>query len=69
MLQKVLRLPAVKGVTGHSTSTIYALMSEGKFPKPIPLGSKRAVGWLEEEITAWQKAQIAARDAKLAAGA
>lgn len=68
MLQKVLRLPAVKGVTGHSTSTIYALMSEGKFPKPISLGSKRAVGWLEEEIAAWQKARIAERDAGRKAG-
>jgi prophage regulatory protein len=40
-------------------------MSEGQFPKPIPLG-RRAVGWLESEIAEWQAQRIAARDGKTA---
>jgi prophage regulatory protein len=37
------------------------MMSDGRFPKPIPLG-ERSVGWIESEIIAWQKARIAERD-------
>ena len=49
---RVLRLRDVKARTGQATSTIYAAMASGKFPKPIPLG-ERAVGWLEAEIDSW----------------
>ena len=67
MLQKILRRPAVEEATGHKRSQIYALIAEGKFPKPVPLGSGRSVGWLETEIVEWQKARIAERDANKAA--
>jgi len=46
----ILRLPAVKARTGLSRSTIYQRVAEGNFPKPVNLG-KRAVGWLESEIS------------------
>jgi prophage regulatory protein len=36
-------------------------MSRNLFPKPIRLGV-RSVGWLETEITAWQRARVAERD-------
>jgi prophage regulatory protein len=62
MLQKILRLPALLEVSGLKRSEIYAQMTEGKFPKSIPLG-KRAMGWIEEDIIEWQRARIAARDA------
>lgn len=48
----ILRRPKVEEVTGLSRSTIYAMMAEGTFPKPMKLG-KRAVGWREEDVRAW----------------
>ena len=51
MATEILRLPAVKARTGLSRSTIYQRVREGTFPRPINLG-KRAVGWVESEITA-----------------
>lgn len=57
MATVILRLPVVKARTGLSRSTIYLRISEGRFPKPVSLGS-RAVGWIEEEITEWLNQQI-----------
>ena len=64
MLQNVLRRPEVERKTGLSRSSIYHLMAEGKFPKPIPLGGGKAVGWLEDDIANWQRDRIAERDNK-----
>lgn len=52
MSQKILRLPAVKALTGLSRSTIYLRISKNSFPKPRSLGV-RAVGWYEQEIQEW----------------
>lgn len=49
---RILRRPEVENRTGLSRSTLYAMMSEGTFPKPIRLG-KRAVGWPESAIAEW----------------
>ncbi len=49
---RMLRRPEVETRTGLSRSTIYAMISEGTFPKPIRLG-KRAVGWPETCIQEW----------------
>ena len=38
---RVLRLREVRARTGQATSTIYAAMASGKFPRPIPLGETR----------------------------
>ncbi len=59
MATAILRLPTVKARTGLSRSTIYLRISEGRFPKPISLGS-RAVGWIEAEINDWLNQQIEA---------
>jgi prophage regulatory protein len=64
MSKRVNRLPTVKDRTGHSTSTIYQLMAEGLFPRPIKLGP-RAVGWIEEEVDHYIEQRIAARDAEI----
>jgi prophage regulatory protein len=45
-MQRFLRLPAVTQATGLTMSSIYDLMAEGKFPKPVPLEGRR-VAWLE----------------------
>ena len=54
---KLLRLADVRARVPYSRSTIYQLISEGKFPKPISLGA-RAVAWLEDEISAWITARV-----------
>ena len=54
---KLLRLPEVKATTGLSKSSIYARISEGTFPKQIPLGP-RLVVWVESDIQNWIGLQI-----------
>lgn len=44
--------PDVELRTGLSRSTLYAMMAEGDFPRPVRLG-KRAVGWTETAIVQW----------------
>ena len=56
---KLLRLPQVKSITGLSKSTIYARISEGTFPKQVPLGP-RLVVWVEADIQKWITDQVAA---------
>lgn len=49
---QLLRLPAVKATVGLSTSTIYDLMRDGKFPRQVKI-SLNAVGWRADEVQAW----------------
>ena len=56
---RVLRLPRVQARTGLARSTIYVRVADGSFPPPIRLGA-RAVGWIESEVDAWIREQIAA---------
>lgn len=64
MVANVLRISDVKARTGQSRSTIYHRIAEGTFPKQIPLGGPRSVGWLESEVVAWIDSCVAQRDAK-----
>ncbi|MEX2741105.1 helix-turn-helix transcriptional regulator [Rhizobium mongolense] len=59
MPEKHLRLPSVIEVTGLSRSTIYGMMSAGKFPRPVALG-KRLVAWPESVIAKWLAERAAA---------
>lgn len=52
MSNRILRRPDVEILTGLSRSTLYAMMAEGTFPKPVKLG-KRAVGWREVDLSTW----------------
>jgi prophage regulatory protein len=52
MAHQILRLPAVKAITGKSRTGIYADMKKGTFPKPIYI-SERSVGWLSDAIQNW----------------
>ena len=47
--------------TGLASSSLYAAIARGEFPKPIKLG-ERSVGWLSREIDAWIEARAANRD-------
>lgn len=61
---RFLRRPIVEAITGQSTSTLYELMKDGKFPRPVKLNpdSKRSpVAWLESEVREWQRERIAER--------
>ncbi|MXW11031.1 MAG: AlpA family transcriptional regulator [Gammaproteobacteria bacterium] len=57
---RFVRLREVMARTGLSRSTIYVMMAEGRFPKPVPLG-ERSVGWIESELEEWLRDRIAAR--------
>jgi len=58
-----MRLKEVIEKTGLSRSTIYNLISQGKFPKQIDLGA-RSVGWVDTEIEEWLEVKIAHRNAQ-----
>jgi prophage regulatory protein len=64
--KKFMRRTAVEDATSLPTSTLYDKIAAGEFPKPVPLGP-RSVAWVEDEVLAWQEAQIAKRDEKGAA--
>ena len=53
MIKKMYRLPEVMNMTGLSRSSIYLRISTDEFPKPVKIG-RRAIGWPEETIIAWQ---------------
>ena len=52
MTKQIFRRPDVEKLVGLSRSTLYAMMAEGSFPKPIRLG-KRAVGWRVADLQRW----------------
>ncbi len=52
MQDKIYRRPDVETLVGLSRSTIYAMIADGTFPKPIKLG-KRAVGWRQSDVLSW----------------
>ena len=55
-----LRLQAVIRVTGLSRSTLYRLIADERFPRPVQLGT-RAVAWRRADIDAWSEARPATR--------
>ena len=52
MLTQILRRRQLEEKLGLSRSSIYQMVSEGLFPKPIKLG-RRAVGWRLEDVENW----------------
>ena len=64
---RFLRISAVEALTGLSRTTIYDWSAQGRFPRPVSLGS-RAVGWIEAEVDEWIRERIAeSRDTESAA--
>lgn len=61
LIMRVIKLKDVLSKTGLGKTTLYALLKQSQFPKPVSLGL-RAVGWLESEIEAWIQEKINARD-------
>lgn len=54
--QVFLRMPSVIQITGLGRSTIYRLIADQKFPRPVRLGP-RAVAWRRIEIDEWSDAR------------
>ena len=61
MIKKIYRLPEIMDMTGLSRSSIYLRISTNEFPKPVKIG-RRAIGWPEESIIAWQAKMMEAQD-------
>jgi len=52
MEYRIIRRTEVLFMTGLATSTLYAKMQAGEFPRPIKLG-RRAVGWKSNDVELW----------------
>ncbi|AEF47191.1 phage transcriptional regulator, AlpA [Serratia sp. AS12] len=57
MNQSLIRLPDVQRRTGYSKAWIYRLMSEGKFPASVKIGT-RAIAFVESEVDEWVNQRI-----------
>ena len=51
-MERIVRLPEVLSLTGLSRSSIYQLISLGRFPRPLKL-SERAAGWKVSDVQQW----------------
>lgn len=58
---KILRRHEVEQCTGLPRSSIYMLINEGTFPRPIHLSS-RSVGWPANEVEDWIQRRIVMRN-------
>lgn len=58
---RVLRLPGVEVLTGLKKTSIYNLMRDEDFPRPVSL-SARAKGWVETEVISWLENRIQQRE-------
>lgn len=50
--ERLLRCPDVMARTGLSRTRLYLAVQEGRFPRPVRIGSK-AVAWRLSDILAW----------------
>lgn len=60
MAKRFLRLKEVIFRSGLGRSSIYKLVSEGKFPPPVAIG-ERSIGWVESEFENWFELKLAKR--------
>ena len=56
-MNRLLRLPDVKALTGLGRSTIYLKMGKGEFPNAVKLG-ERAVAWPQADIERWIQERV-----------
>ena len=60
MHDRLLRRRQVEEITGLSRSSIYRLMQDGGFPRPVKVGPA-AVRWRASDITAWLESRPVAK--------
>lgn len=58
MSKSFIRLPEAMTRTGYSRSGLYKLISQGRFPKPVKIGT-RAIAFIESEVDEWISQRIA----------
>lgn len=58
-LNRLIRLPELEVRVGLKKSTIYKLIGEGRFPKPVRLLGTRTVAWSEASVMRWVQDRIA----------
>ncbi|MDB2608961.1 AlpA family transcriptional regulator [Paracoccaceae bacterium] len=62
MVPQIFRRRQLEKQLGLTRSSIYKMMEDGEFPRPIKLG-RRAVGWRADEVANWlDKMQEATSD-------
>lgn len=61
MAESFLPRPEVQRRVGLSRSTLYELIRQGEFPRPIRL-TKNRVAWQESKIDQWIEARICASE-------
>ncbi len=52
MEERLLRRRQVEEITGLARSSIYRLMGQGAFPRPVRVGPN-AVRWRKSDVIAW----------------
>ena len=55
---KLLRLPAVMEMTGISRSSVYRLVQENTFPKPVHVAVPKMTVWPSDVIEKWVQTQL-----------
>lgn len=61
--ERVVRMRELAARLALSSSHLYALIQQGRFPKPVALiPGGRAKGWPERELTAWLQHRVDIRD-------
>ena len=58
MPTQLLRIKSVSEIVGLSRSSIYELIKQSKFPRPVRISSGR-VRWTSSDIDEWIELQIA----------
>lgn len=56
-IDKFLRISDVMSITGLARSTLYALVQNDQFPKPIKIGSRNSA-WIASEVGEWMTTQV-----------
>lgn len=54
---QILRTRAVCTLTGLSRVTIWRLVRDGKFPRPVQLTGRRATGYYRSDVEGWLAAR------------
>lgn len=50
---RIVRRPEVLHLTGLSRATLYRLIAEDMFPRPVRLTAGHAVGWRQSDLQQW----------------
>ncbi|HVX56368.1 MAG TPA: AlpA family phage regulatory protein [Candidatus Saccharimonadales bacterium] len=60
-LHKIVLRSKLVQYSGLGRTQTDKLIAEGRFPRPVKLSARR-IGWLEQELIAWQQDRLAERD-------